>query len=71
MIGGLIQRVNLLEQKHSELENLEKLKEVMAKEAIIAKLKEECQAKEQSIAYVMIRQKEVFDSCEKKIKEKT
>lgn len=42
----------------------------MAKEAIIAKLQEECQNKDQSIDHVMTRQEEIFETCEKKIKEK-
>ena len=49
--------------------DLEKIKEeVVAKEAIIVKLQEECQNKDRSIEFVTTRQKEVFDSCEKEVK---
>ena len=44
----------------------EKLKEVMTKEAIITKLKEECQNKDRSIEYLTTRQKEVLATFEKK-----
>ena len=96
MVGGLTQRIKVLEQKHSELESknfllnlfsssllclssinysplsylidLEKIKEeVVAKEAKITKLQEECQTKDRSIAFVMTRHKEVLETCEKKI----
>jgi len=50
------------------LTDLDKIKEeIVVKEATIAKLSEECQKKDRSIEYVLTRQKEVFDSCEKKI----
>ena len=46
----------------------EKLKEeVMAKESIIAKLKEECQNKNRSIEYLTTRHKEVLETIEKKV----
>ena len=45
----------------------EKLREeVMAKEAIIANLKEECQNKDRSIEYLTTRHKEVLDTLEKR-----
>lgn len=72
VVGGVTQRIRILEQKHSELKNLEKIKkQVVAKEAMIIKLKEQNQNKDRSIAHTMTKQKEVFDSREKKIKEKT
>lgn len=71
VVGGLTQRIKSLEQKHSDLKNLEKIKEeVVAKEAMITKLRKENQSKDRSIEHAMTRQNEVFDSCEKKIKEK-
>lgn len=44
----------------------EKFKEVMAKEAIIAKFKEECQNKDRSIEYLTIRHKEILETIKKK-----
>ena len=41
--------------------------EIVAKEAKITKLEEECQAKDRSIEFVMTRHKEVLETCEKKI----